>query len=152
MNFIPGPDKLLVIALIAVVLVGPERLPRYAEGLARLIKKAGEVIRGVKDRAAEEMGPEFTETDWRKLDPRQYDPRRIIREALLDDVMGSTPTAAAATVGVATTAAAAAPAAAAPAATSPQSSGASALFTRSTPRTSNRLPAGEIPPYDAEAT
>lgn len=147
MNFIPGPDKLLVIALIAVVLVGPERLPRYAEGLARLIKKAGEVIRGVKDRAAEEMGPEFTETDWRKLDPRQYDPRRIIREALLDDVMGPTPTAAAATVGVATTAAAAAPAA-----SSPQSSGASALFTRSTPRTSNRLPAGEIPPYDAEAT
>lgn len=147
MNFIPGPDKLLVIALIAVVLVGPERLPRYAEGLARLIKKAGEVIRGVKDRAAEEMGPEFTETDWRKLDPRQYDPRRIIREALLDDVMGPTPTAAAATVGVAATAAAAAPAA-----SSPQSSGASALFTRSTPRTSNRLPAGEIPPYDAEAT
>lgn len=146
MNFIPGPDKLLVIALIAVVLVGPERLPRYAEGLARLIKKAGEVIRGVKDRAAEEMGPEFTETDWRKLDPRQYDPRRIIREALLDDVMGPTPTAAAATVGVAATAAAA------PVASSPQSSGASALFTRSTPRTSNRLPAGEIPPYDAEAT
>ncbi|WP_433677025.1 Sec-independent protein translocase TatB [Microbacterium gorillae] len=149
MNFIPGPDKLLVIALIAVVLVGPERLPRYAEGLARLIKKAGEVIRGVKDRAAEEMGPEFTETDWRKLDPRQYDPRRIIREALLDDVMGPTPTAAAATAGAVGAATVAAPA---PAASSPHSSGASALFTRSTPRTSNRLPAGEIPPYDAEAT
>ncbi|MFK4791567.1 Sec-independent protein translocase TatB [Microbacterium sp. ZW T5_56] len=150
MNFIPGPDKLLVIALIAVVLVGPERLPRYAEGLARLIKKAGEVIRGVKDRAAEEMGPEFTETDWRKLDPRQYDPRRIIREALLDDVMAPAPTAAAATVGVAGAAAAVASAPAA--ASSPQASGASALFTRSTPRTANRLPAGEIPPYDAEAT
>ncbi|MDR2294580.1 MAG: Sec-independent protein translocase TatB [Microbacterium sp.] len=147
MNFIPGPDKLLVIALIAVVLVGPERLPRYAEGLARLIKKAGEVIRGVKDRAAEEMGPEFTETDWRKLDPRQYDPRRIIREALLDDVMAPAPTAAVATAGVA-----AATATASAAAPSPQSSGASALFTRSTPRTANRLPAGEIPPYDAEAT
>ena len=147
MNFIPGPDKLLVIALIAVVLVGPERLPRYAEGLARLIKKAGEVIRGVKDRAAEEMGPEFTETDWRKLDPRQYDPRRIIREALLDDVMAPAPTAAVATAGVA-----AATATASAATPSPQSSGASALFTRSTPRTANRLPAGEIPPYDAEAT
>lgn len=149
MNFIPGPDKLLVIALIAVVLVGPERLPRYAEGLARLIKKAGEVIRGVKDRAAEEMGPEFTETDWRKLDPRQYDPRRIIREALLDDVMGPTPTAAAATAGAVGAATVAAPA---PAASSAHSSGASALFTRSTPRTVNRLAAGEIPPYDAEAT
>ncbi|MCD2496934.1 MULTISPECIES: Sec-independent protein translocase TatB [Microbacterium] len=147
MNFIPGPDKLLVIALIAVVLVGPERLPRYAEGLARLIKKAGEVIRGVKDRAAEEMGPEFTETDWRKLDPRQYDPRRIIREALLDDVMAPAPTAAVATAGAA---AAATSASATP--PSPHSSGASALFTRSTPRTSNRLAAGEIPPYDAEAT
>ena len=76
---------LIVIGVIAALLVGPERLPRYAESFARLVKKAGEYMRGAKDRMREEVGPEIDELDWRKLDPRQYDPRRIVREALMDD-------------------------------------------------------------------
>jgi sec-independent protein translocase protein TatB len=82
-------EKLLLIGVIAALIIGPERLPRYAESLARLTKRAREAMQGAKTRMRDEMGPEFDEVDWRKLDPRQYDPRRIIREALLDD----TPTA-----------------------------------------------------------
>ncbi|MEN2740041.1 Sec-independent protein translocase TatB [Microbacterium sp. X-17] len=78
-------EKLLLIGVIAALLVGPERLPRYAEGLARLTQRARDMARGARSRMRDEMGPEFDEVDWRKLDPRQYDPRRIIREALLDD-------------------------------------------------------------------
>lgn len=78
-------EKLLLIGVIAALLVGPERLPRYAEGLARLTGRVREFLRGAQGRMRDEMGPEFDEVDWRKLDPRQYDPRRIIREALLDD-------------------------------------------------------------------
>jgi sec-independent protein translocase protein TatB len=78
-------DKLLVIAVIAVFLLGPERLPHYAAQFARLIKTLRRMADGAKDRMREEMGPDFDEVDWKKLDPRQYDPRRIIREALLDD-------------------------------------------------------------------
>lgn len=78
-------DKLLIIALIAVFLIGPDRLPSYAAQLARLVKTLRGFADGAKDRMREEMGPEFDEVDWRKLDPRQYDPRRIIREALLED-------------------------------------------------------------------
>ena len=78
-------DKLLIIALIAVFLIGPDRLPSYAAQLARLVKTLRGFANGAKDRMREEMGPEFDEVDWRKLDPRQYDPRRIIREALLED-------------------------------------------------------------------
>jgi len=78
-------DKLIIIAVIAVFLVGPDRLPAYAAQLARLVKSLRSVADGAKDRMREEMGPEFDEVDWKKLDPRQYDPRRIIREALLDD-------------------------------------------------------------------
>ncbi len=78
-------DKLIIIAVIAVFLIGPERLPGYAAQLARLVKTMREMANGAKDRMREEMGPEFDEVDWKKLDPRQYDPRRIIREALLDD-------------------------------------------------------------------
>lgn len=78
-------EKVLVIAAVAAFLIGPERLPRYAEMLARLVKRAREFAQGAQNRVREEMGPEFDEVDWRKLDPRQYDPRRIIREALLED-------------------------------------------------------------------
>ncbi|MEO5535870.1 MAG: twin-arginine translocase TatA/TatE family subunit [Pseudolysinimonas sp.] len=78
-------DKLLIILVIAVFLIGPERLPGYAAQLARLVKTLRGFANGARDRMREEMGPEFDEVDWKKLDPRQYDPRRIIREALLDD-------------------------------------------------------------------
>lgn len=78
-------DKLIIIAVIAVFLVGPERLPGYAATLARMVKSLRSLAEGAKDRMREEMGPEFDEVDWTKLDPRQYDPRRIIRDALLDD-------------------------------------------------------------------
>ncbi len=78
-------EKLFVIGLIAVILLGPERLPMYASQLARLVRSLRDMANGARDRLREEMGPEYDEVDWKKLDPRQYDPRRIIREALLDD-------------------------------------------------------------------
>jgi len=78
-------DKLLIILVIALFLIGPDRLPSYAAQLARLVKTLRGFADGAKERMREEMGPDFDEVDWRKLDPRQYDPRRIIREALLED-------------------------------------------------------------------
>jgi len=78
-------DKLLIIAVIAVFLIGPDRLPGYAAQLARLVRSLRTMADGAKERMRDEMGPEFDEVDWKKLDPRQYDPRRIIREALIDE-------------------------------------------------------------------
>lgn len=88
-------EKLLLIGLIAVFLIGPDRLPGYAAQFARLIRSLRDMANGAKDRMREEMGPDFDDVDWKKLDPRQYDPRRIIREALLDDEAPTTPGAAA---------------------------------------------------------
>jgi len=81
-------DKLIIIGVIAIFLIGPDRLPGYAAQLARLVRSLRAMADGAKDRMREEMGPEFDEVDWKKLDPRQYDPRRIIREALTDDPPG----------------------------------------------------------------
>jgi sec-independent protein translocase protein TatB len=78
-------EKLLLVGIIAVFLLGPDRLPSYAAKLGRLVRTLRDYANGAKVRMKEEMGPEFDEVDWKKLDPRQYDPRRIIREALLDD-------------------------------------------------------------------
>ena len=79
-----GFEKLLVIGVIALFLIGPEKLPDYAARLARFVRAARRMIDDAKDRVKEEMGPDFDEEEWRRLDPRQYDPRRIIRDALLE--------------------------------------------------------------------
>ena len=78
-------EKFVILVIIALFVLGPERLPQYAAGLAKLVKQLRRMIDGAKNQLADEMGDEFNEVDWRKLDPRQYDPRRIIRDALLDE-------------------------------------------------------------------
>ncbi|HYP73228.1 MAG TPA: Sec-independent protein translocase TatB [Microbacterium sp.] len=78
-------EKFLLLLVVAALLIGPERLPGYAESLAKFTKRAREWLAGARTRVKEEMGDDFDDVEWRKLDPRQYDPRRIIRDALLDD-------------------------------------------------------------------
>ncbi|WP_159498281.1 Sec-independent protein translocase TatB [Microbacterium sp. 18062] len=118
-------EKLLLIGVIAAFLIGPERLPRYAEALARFTSRARDFLKGAKTRVQDEMGSEFDEVDWRKLDPRQYDPRRIIREALLDD----------------------------PPTTTVRAAGVAATVTPTSAPGERFDPAsGERPPYDDEAT
>ncbi|AWR21789.1 MULTISPECIES: twin-arginine translocase TatA/TatE family subunit [Aurantimicrobium] len=88
-------EKLLLIGVIAVFVIGPERLPAYSAKFGQLVRKLKEMSSGAKDRIKEELGDDFDEEEWKKLDPRQYDPRRIIREALLDDApVNKTPVAA----------------------------------------------------------
>lgn len=78
-------DKLIVIGIIAAVLIGPKQLPVYAEKLGVLVRTVRDLVATTKARAAEELGPEFDATEWRRLDPRQFDPRRIIQEALAEE-------------------------------------------------------------------
>jgi sec-independent protein translocase protein TatB len=78
--------EFLVLALLALLVIGPERLPQYAAQLGRLVRQARSMAVGAREQVRAELGPEFDEVDWRKLDPRQYDPRRIVREALSDTV------------------------------------------------------------------
>jgi sec-independent protein translocase protein TatB len=121
-------EKILLIGLIAVLIVGPERLPRYAESFAKLVRRGGELLRDTKSRVREEMGPEISDVDWRKLDPRQYDPRRIIRDALFEDD--------------------AAPAGTAAALAEPAAS----AFPVRPPIERHEFSRASLPPYDSEAT
>jgi sec-independent protein translocase protein TatB len=79
-------SEFIVLLVVAAVVLGPERLPQYAQQLARLVRELRRMAQGASQQMREELGPEFDEIDWRKLDPRQYDPRRIVREALSDTV------------------------------------------------------------------
>ncbi|MBO0926004.1 Sec-independent protein translocase TatB [Cellulomonas sp. zg-ZUI199] len=75
--------ELLVLLLVAALVVGPERLPAYAEQLAGWVRRLRDVARDTKDRVDAELGAD--DVDWAALDPRRYDPRRIVRDALLDE-------------------------------------------------------------------
>jgi len=122
--------ELIVILVVAVIVIGPTRLPGYAEQLARLTKQARHFLADARQRVDEELGDEVKDIDWASLDPRRYDPRRIVRDALLDPE----PTPA----GARTAAAAAA-------------AGTAAHATRAAPATTP-LPPGAPAPFDDEAT
>lgn len=79
------PEKLTLIAVLAVFLVGPDKLPMYAAKLAQFVRSLKTMMGSARERLRDEMGPEFNDVDWKKVDPRQYDPRRIIRDALIED-------------------------------------------------------------------
>jgi sec-independent protein translocase protein TatB len=76
--------ELIVLLVLAAIVLGPERLPNYAQQLARLVRELRRMAQGATAQVRQEMGDEFNDVDWKKLDPRQYDPRRIVKEALLD--------------------------------------------------------------------
>jgi sec-independent protein translocase protein TatB len=78
-------EKLIILGLIAAFVLGPDRLPGYAQKLAQFVKAARRMAEGAKTQLSEEIGEEVEDLDWRKLDPRQYDPRRIIRDALREE-------------------------------------------------------------------
>lgn len=76
--------EFVIIVVIAVVLIGPERLPHYAAKLRTLVQDVKKTAEGAKAQLREQLGPEYEDIDWKAYDPRQYDPRRIVREALLE--------------------------------------------------------------------
>jgi sec-independent protein translocase protein TatB len=76
--------EVVLLALIAVFVLGPDRLPEYAAKLAQGIRKLRVMAEGARGQLKDQLGPEYEDINWRQYDPRQYDPRRIVKEALLD--------------------------------------------------------------------
>lgn len=76
--------EILLLILIAILVLGPTRMPEYAAKLARGIKQMRVMAEGAKGQLKEQLGPEYDDLNWRQYDPRQYDPRRIVRQALIE--------------------------------------------------------------------
>ncbi|HEY3576226.1 MAG TPA: twin-arginine translocase TatA/TatE family subunit [Arthrobacter sp.] len=81
---INGPEFILLL-LIGILVIGPQRLPEYTQKLANLVREVRRMASGAREQIKEEVGIDIDDVDWKKYDPRQYDPRRIIKEALLED-------------------------------------------------------------------
>ncbi|HWK79100.1 Sec-independent protein translocase TatB [Microbacterium sp.] len=77
-------EKLVLVAICAAVIIGPHRLPDYAQRLSAAVRRLTLAASEARRRTVDETGVALMREDWRTLDPRQYDPRRIIRDALRD--------------------------------------------------------------------
>lgn len=104
-----GWQELVLLAVLGLVIFGPERLPKAASDAARMMRQLRDMARGAASDLRAELGPELAELDLRGLHPR-----RFVEDALFGD-------------GDESEAPAPRPATAA-------------------------LAAGELPPYDADAT
>jgi len=85
---INGPE-FLILLVVTVFVIGPQRMPEYAAKLARMVRQVRGMAGTAKEQLREQMGSDFDDVDWSQYDPRQYDPRRIVREALMDGEPGN---------------------------------------------------------------
>ena len=82
--------KLLVLAVIALVVFGPNELPKVASQAGRMLRDLRRIAEGAKADLKENLGPEFQDFDFDDLNPR-----RFVQKHLLDE-----PVTAAAPAGV----------------------------------------------------
>lgn len=73
--------KLLFLAVIALVVFGPNELPRIAQQAGRMLRDLRRIAEGAKADLREGLGPEFQDFDFDDLNPR-----RFMQKHLLDDV------------------------------------------------------------------
>lgn len=87
-----GGWEILILLIVFVIFIGPQRLPEYTRNIVQWVRKARRWVDDSRATVEDEMGLSMDEL--RKYDPRQYDPRRIIRDAWgdtsVDDILPDT--------------------------------------------------------------
>ncbi|HEY2299731.1 MAG TPA: sec-independent translocase [Jatrophihabitans sp.] len=73
-----GPMEFVVLALVAVIVLGPDRLPQFARDAANLLRTLRELATGARTQLRDELGPEFADMDLRNLNPRTAIQRAIL--------------------------------------------------------------------------
>jgi sec-independent protein translocase protein TatB len=76
-----GLGELAVIALVAVVVFGPDKLPDFARQAGRFLHRLRVFATGARDDLRSELGPEFADLELRDLDPRAI-VRKHVMEAM----------------------------------------------------------------------
>ncbi len=79
-----GLPELAVIAFVAIVVFGPDRLPEFARQAGRFVRQLRNLANSAQSQLREELGPEYADLKLTDLDPRQAI-RKHILEAMEDD-------------------------------------------------------------------
>ena len=79
-----GLMELVVIALVAILVFGPDKLPELARQAGVLARRARAMANSARDELRDELGPEYADLELRDLDPRTI-VRKHIAEAMAED-------------------------------------------------------------------
>jgi sec-independent protein translocase protein TatB len=75
--------KLLVLAVIALIVFGPNELPKIASQAGRALRDLRRIAEGAKNDLREGLGPEFADLELEDLHPK-----RFVQKHLFDDLNG----------------------------------------------------------------
>ncbi|MFB7712658.1 sec-independent translocase [Streptomyces sp. NPDC055144] len=78
-----GPLELLTLVVLAVLVFGPDKLPKVIQDVTRTIRKIREFSDSAKRDIREELGPEFKDFEFEDLNPKTF-----IRKHLDNDELG----------------------------------------------------------------
>ena len=84
--------KLLILAVIALVIFGPNELPKIAAQAGRALRDLRKIAEGAKNDLRDGLGPEFSDFEIEDLNPK-----RFVAKHFFDDLNGDNGTAADAT-------------------------------------------------------
>jgi sec-independent protein translocase protein TatB len=78
-----GPFELVTIVVLAVLVFGPDKLPKVIQDTMRTIRKIREFSESAKQDIRNELGPEFKDFEFEDLNPKTF-----IRKQLENDELG----------------------------------------------------------------
>ena len=73
--------ELLVLAIVGLIVLGPDRLPGIARDAARMIRTLRDLATGARTQLRDELGPELAELQ----ELRNLNPRTALQRAILGD-------------------------------------------------------------------
>jgi len=76
-----GPGEFVALAVLAIIVLGPEKLPRYAAEAGRILRNLRRMANDARAEVSKELGPEFDDLSLRDLTPRG-----LVRKHLLDPI------------------------------------------------------------------
>jgi sec-independent protein translocase protein TatB len=83
-------SKILILAVIALVVFGPNELPKMAAQAGKALRDLRRIAEGAKNDLREGLGPEFENFELEDLNPK-----RFVQKHFLDDINGESAKAAA---------------------------------------------------------
>lgn len=78
-----GPLELVTLIVLAVLVFGPDKLPKVIQDVSRTIRKIRDFSDSAKQDIREELGPEFKDFEFEDLNPKTF-----IRKQLDSDELG----------------------------------------------------------------
>lgn len=77
--------EFVVLAIVGLIVLGPDKLPKYVGDLARLVRRMRRMAQDAQDEVRRELGPEFADLDIADLDPRKFVSKHLFDIGLDDD-------------------------------------------------------------------